>query len=201
MPRNGSLIDASEVSQAMQNLSRRSTLALGLVASAALLMPRGASAQISMAGSAEQRLRERGIELPKVSGPVANYVPYVRTGNLIFLAGMGPLKPDGTLATGKVGRDVTIEEAYQHARLTGLSLLAVLRGAVGSLDSVTRVVKVLGMVNAVPEFTDHPKVINGCSDLFVEVFGEQGRHARSAVGMGSLPFGISVEIEAIFEVA
>jgi enamine deaminase RidA (YjgF/YER057c/UK114 family) len=185
----------------MQNLSHRSTLALGLVASAALLMPRDASAQISTAGSAEQRLRERGIELPKVSGPVANYVPYVRTGNLVFLSGMGPLKSDGTLATGKVGRDVTIEEAYQHARLTGLSLLAVLRGAVGSLDSVTRVVKVLGMVNAVPEFTDHPKVINGCSDLFVEVFAEQGRHARSAVGMGSLPFGISVEIEAVFEVA
>jgi enamine deaminase RidA (YjgF/YER057c/UK114 family) len=193
-------MDTSEVN-AMQNLSRRSTLALGLVASAALLVPRGASAQISAAGSAEQRLRERGIQLPKASAPIANYVPHVRTGNLIFLAGVGPLRPDGTLATGKVGRDVTIEEAYQHARLTGLLLLAVLREAVGSLDGVTRVVKVLGMVNAVSEFTDHPKVINGCSDLFVEVFGEQGRHARSAVGMGSLPFGISVEIEAIFEVA
>ena len=200
MPRHGSLVCALEVS-AMQNLSRRSTLALGLAASAALLVSRGVSAQISTVGSAEQRLRERGIELPRASAPVANYVPYVRTGNLIFLAGMGPLKPDGTLAVGKVGRDVSVEEAYQHARLTGLSLLAVLRGAVGSLDGVTRVVKVLGMVNAVPEFTDHPKVINGCSDLFVEVFGEQGRHARSAVGMGSLPFGISVEIEAIFEVA
>ena len=115
----------------MQNLSRRSTLDFGLVASTALLAPRRVSAQISAAGSAEQRLRERGIELPKTSRPVANYVPYVRTGNLVFLSGVGPLKPDGTLATGKVGKDVTIEEAYQHARLTGLSLLAVLRGAAG----------------------------------------------------------------------
>jgi enamine deaminase RidA (YjgF/YER057c/UK114 family) len=103
--------------------------------------------------------------------------------------------------TGKVGKDVTVEEAYGHAHLTGLALLAMLRAAAGSLDNVTRAVKVLGMVNCVPEFTDHPKVINGCSDLFVEVFGDRGRHARSAVGMGSLPFNIPVEIEAVFEVA
>ena len=186
----------------MRHLRRRSMLAFGSATAAMLLRPRGASAQAPPAGAAEQRLRERGIALPRVTAPVANYVPYVRTGNLVFLAGTGPVRPDGTLATGKVGRDVTVEEAYQHARLTGLMLLAMLRGGLGSLDTVTRVVKVLGMVNAVPEFTDHPKIINGCSDLFVEVFGEErGRHARSAVGMASLPFGITVEIEAIFEVA
>jgi enamine deaminase RidA (YjgF/YER057c/UK114 family) len=118
-----------------------------------------------------------------------------------FLSGVGPLRPDGTFATGKVGATVSIEDAYQQARLTGLILLSALRVTVDSLDSVTRVVKVFGMVNSSPDFTDQPKVINGCSDLFVEVFGELGRHACSAVGMASLPFGISVEIEAIFEVS
>ena len=183
---------------------RRSVMALGTAAAttAAWLAPWPAAAQTGAAGTAEQRLRERGIELPKVMAPVANYVPAVRTGNLVFLAGTGPVKPDGAFATGKVGKDVTVEEAYGHARLTGLMLLATLRAAVGgNLDTVTRAVKVLGMVNCGPEFTDHPKVINGCSDLFVEVFGDRGRHARSAVGMPSLPFNISVEIEAIFEVA
>ena len=189
----------------MRNGHRRSAMALGTAAAttAAWRAPGRAAAQAGPAtGTAEQRLRERGIELPKVMAPVANYVPAVRTGNLVFLAGTGPVKPDGAFATGKVGKDVTIEEAYGHARLTGLMLLATLRAATGgSLDSVTRVVKLLGMVNCGPEFTDHPKVINGCSDLFVEVFGDKGRHARSAVGMPSLPFNISVEIEAIFEVA
>ena len=182
-----------------RGLDRRTVLALGIAAaSAAPLAPCRVLAQ---AGSAEQRLRERGIALPRAPAAVANYVPHVRTGNLVFLAGNGPYMPTGRYAAGKVGKDVTVEEAYQHARLTGLMLLSVLRDATGSLDAVTRVVKVLGMVNAVPEFTDHPKVINGCSDLFVEVFGERGRHARSAVGMASLPFGMTVEIEAIFEVA
>lgn len=184
----------------MQEFSRRSAVMLGM-AGVPALVPRAARAQAAAPPSAEQRLRERGIELPRAGAPVANYVPAVRTGNLVFLAGTGPLRPDGTFATGKVGRDVTPEEAYQHARLTGLVLLSALRAATGSLDAVTRAVKVFGMVNAVPEFTDHPKIINGCSDLFVEIFGERGRHARSAVGMGSLPFGISVEIEAVFEVA
>ncbi len=183
----------------MRNVRRRSVLVLGAAAaSAAPLAPSRAPAQ---AGSAEQRLRDRGIELPRAPAAVANYVPHVRTGNLVFLAGNGPLQPDGTYAAGRVGKDVSVEEAYRHARLTGLALLSVLRGAVGSLDNVARVVKVLGMVNAVPEFAEQPKVINGCSDLFVEVFGERGRHARSAVGMASLPFGMTVEIEAIFEVA
>jgi enamine deaminase RidA (YjgF/YER057c/UK114 family) len=152
--------------------------------------------------SPEEKLKQLGIDLGTVSAPVANYVNAVRTGNLLFLAGKGP-RPDahGCRPTGKVGRDFTVEQAYQHARSVGLDLLAVMRTELGSLDRVKRVVKVLGMVNAVPEFTDHPKVINGCSDLFVEVLGEAGKHARSAVGMGSLPMGIPVEIECIVEVA
>jgi enamine deaminase RidA (YjgF/YER057c/UK114 family) len=151
--------------------------------------------------STDTRLAELGITLPPLSKPMANYVHAVRTGNLLFLAGKGPVNPDGTSATGKVGRDVTTAQAYQHARAVGVQLLAVMKETLGSLDRVRRVVKVLGMVNAIPEFTDQPKVINGCSDLFVEVFGDRGRHARSAVGMGSLPGGITVEIEAIVEVA
>jgi enamine deaminase RidA (YjgF/YER057c/UK114 family) len=149
----------------------------------------------------EQKLESLGIDLAKVSAPVGNYVNAVRTGNLLFLAGKGP-RPggDGKLPKGKVGQEFTLEQAYQHARSVGLDLLAVMRAELGSLDRVRRVVKVLGMVNAVPEFEDHPKVINGCSDLFVEVLGERGKHARSAVGMGSLPMGIPVEIECIVEV-
>jgi len=142
----------------------------------------------------DERLNELGIELPRVPAPMGNYVHAVRTGNLLFLAGKGP----GSV-TGKVGAGITVEEAYRHAREVGLVLIAVMRQELGSLDRVNRVVKVLGMVNAVPEFARQPAVINGCSDLFVEVFGEKGRHARSAVGMGSLPGGIPVEIEAIVE--
>jgi enamine deaminase RidA (YjgF/YER057c/UK114 family) len=144
--------------------------------------------------SAEARLEELGIELPEVGAPMGNYVHAVRTGDLLFLAGKGPR------STGKVGAEVSVEQAYADARATGLVLLAVMRQELGSLDRVARVVKVLGMVNAVPEFGDQPAVINGCSDLFVEVFGEAGRHARSAVGMGSLPNQITVEIECIVEV-
>ena len=150
--------------------------------------------------SAEQRLKELKLDLGAVSAPVANYVNAVRAGSLLFLAGKGPRNVDGKRPSGKVGREFTAEQAYQHARSVGLDLLAVMRAELGSLDRVARVVKVLGMVNAVPEFQDHPRVINGCSDLFVEVFGERGKHARSAVGMGSLPMGIPVEIECIVEV-
>ena len=151
--------------------------------------------------SAEKRLKELGIELGTVSAPVANYVNAVRTGNLLFLAGKGPRAgKDGKRAKGKVGREYTVEQAYEHARSVGLDLIAVMRAELGSLDKVKRVVKVLGMVNAVPEFQDHPKVINGCSDLFVEVLGDAGKHARSAVGMGSLPNQISVEIEGVFSI-
>jgi enamine deaminase RidA (YjgF/YER057c/UK114 family) len=149
----------------------------------------------------ENRLKELNIDLGSVSAPIANYVNAVRTGNLLFLAGKGPRAgKDGKRPIGKVGRDFSAVQAYEHARGVGIDLLAVMRAELGSLDKVKRVVKVLGMVNAVPEFQDHPKVINGCSDLFVQVLGERGKHARSAVGMGSLPMGIPVEIECIVEV-
>jgi enamine deaminase RidA (YjgF/YER057c/UK114 family) len=150
--------------------------------------------------SAEKKLKALGLTLPPVSSPAANYVNAVQTGNLLYLAGKGPLSVDGKRPSGKLGRDFTIEQGYQHARTTGLDLIAVMKAELGSLDRVKRIVKVLGMVNCVPEFTDPPKVINGASDLFVEVFGERGRHARSAVGMNSLPMGIPVEIEMIVEV-
>jgi len=148
----------------------------------------------------EQRLKELGIELAKPTSPIANFVNVVRTGNLLYLAGSGPGRPGQPLPSGKVGRDFTVEQAYQHARATGLNLMAVMKAELGDLDKVKRIVKVLGMVNAIPEFGQQPEVINGCSDLFVEVFGDRGRHARSAVGMGSLPRGIPVEIEVIVEV-
>lgn len=146
----------------------------------------------------EEKLAELGLELPSVAAPIANFVNYRTVGNVIYLSGQGPRELDGTLHQGKVGLDFTTELAYIHARLVGLNLLAVLKHALGDLDRVAGMVKLLGMVNAVPEFTEHPKVVNGCSDLFVEVFGpERGAHARSAVGVGSLPNNISVEIEAI----
>jgi enamine deaminase RidA (YjgF/YER057c/UK114 family) len=151
--------------------------------------------------SAEKRLKALGITLPQVSSPVATYVNAVQTGNLLYLSGKGPLPVDGKRPSGKLGREFTIEQGYQHARTTGLDLIAVLKTELGSLDRVKRIVKVLGMVNCMPDFTDPPKVINGASDLFVEVFGDRGRHARSAVGMNSLPMGIPVEIEMIVEVA
>lgn len=147
----------------------------------------------------EARLTELGIELPEAANPVANYVNAVRTGNLIFLAGKGPSK-DGEYIRGKVGTDLTIEEGYAAARLTGIQQLAVLKAEIGDLNKVVRTVKVLGMVNAGPDFTNQPEVINGFSDLMVEVFGERGKHARAAVGMGSLPRGIACEIEMIVEV-
>jgi len=148
----------------------------------------------------EQRLKELGIELAPAIGPLANYVNAVRTGNLLYLAGKGPGLAGQPMPSGKVGRDFTIEQGYEYARQTGLSLIAVMKAELGDLDKVTRIVKVLGMVNAMPEFGHQPEVINGCSDLFVEVFGDRGKHARSAVGMGSLPRGIPVEIEVIVEV-
>lgn len=145
----------------------------------------------------EQRLAELGITLPQAQSPVANYVGAVETGNLLFLSGRGPVLPGGGMATGTVGSDVTVAEAYGHARLVGLQLIATMKDALGDLDRVARIVKVLGMVNGAPGFGQQPAVINGCSDLLVEVFGDKGRHARSAVGMGSLPNRITVEIEAI----
>ena len=148
----------------------------------------------------ERRLKELGIELTMPTAPLANYVNAVRTGNLLYLAGKGPGLAGHPLPVGKVGRDFTREQGYEFARQTGLSLIAVMKAELGDLDRVKRIVKVLGMVNATPEFGEQPEVINGCSDLFVTVFGDRGKHARSAVGMGSLPRGIPVEIEVIVEV-
>ena len=147
-----------------------------------------------------ERLKQLGLELPKPTTPLANYVPFVMANGFLYLSGQGPRRPDGSLSTGKVGATVSTEQAYLDAQLTGLNLLATAHHALADLGRIRRVVKLLGMVNAVPDYTDHPKVINGCSDLFVNVLGEAGRHARSAVGMGSLPGMMSVEIEAILQV-
>jgi enamine deaminase RidA (YjgF/YER057c/UK114 family) len=147
--------------------------------------------------SAEQRLTDLGITLPEPVSPAANYVRYQQTGNLLFISGTGP---DANQATGKVDTGVSVEEAYQAARSVGLQILATARQALGSLDRITRTVKVLGMVNSAPDFGSQPQVINGCSDLLVEVLGEAGRHTRSAVGFAALPNAICVEIEATFEV-
>lgn len=149
---------------------------------------------------AEARLKQLGIELPAVPTPMANYVRAVRSGNLLFLAGHGPQKDGKLTCIGKVGRDLSVEEGAQAARLVGLNLLASTREALGSLDRVRRIVKVLGMVRSAEGFGEQPKVINGFSDLMVEVFGDAGKHARSAVGMAELPMGIPVEIEMILEV-
>lgn len=148
----------------------------------------------------EAKLAELGIVLNTPPAPVANYVNAVRTGNLIFLAGKGPRKADGENITGKLGADLTIEQGYEAARITGINQLSVLKAELGNLNKVKRIIKVKGMVNAVANFTDQPKVINGYSDLMVAVFGEKGKHARAAVGMGSLPSNIAVEIEMIVEV-
>lgn len=148
----------------------------------------------------EEKLRALGLTLPEASIPVANYVPYRWAGDLLYLSGQGPKRPDGSYRVGRLGKNASVEEGYAEARLTGLQLLAVARSAIDELGRIESVVKLLGMVNAEPEFADHPKVINGCSDLLVEVLGEAGRHARSAVGMGSLPNGMMVEIEAILQI-
>jgi enamine deaminase RidA (YjgF/YER057c/UK114 family) len=150
--------------------------------------------------SAERTLKERGIVLPECPHPKGNYVPGLVHNGILYLSGQGPLLENGAFAHGQIGGELTVEQGYAHARLTGLVLLAAAREVLGSLDKVERVLSVFGMVNAVPGFGEHPSVINGCSDLFLEVFGEAGRHTRAAVGMGSLPLGISVEITATMAV-
>ncbi|QNA44631.1 RidA family protein [Lacibacter sediminis] len=153
------------------------------------------------AQSADEKIKELRLQLPPASKPIANYVKYVRTGNLIFLAGHGPTKADGTNIMGKVGKDLTIEQAYEAAKVTALSLIATLKDALGGdLSKVKRIVKVNGYVNCLPDFTEQPKVINGCSDLLVQIFGEKGKHARAAMGMVALPMNIAVEIEMVVEV-
>ena len=148
----------------------------------------------------ENKLHHMGYELPAPVTPLANYIPAYRTGNLVFLSGSGPIRADGTVLTGKVGDDLSIEHGYEASRLCALNLLAQLKKIIGDLDKIKHIVKVLGMVNATSEFNRQPEVINGCSDLLVEVFGDKGRHARSAVGMASLPHNYAVEIEMIVEV-
>ena len=153
-------------------------------------------------GVVDKRLEELGITLPEMRPPVANYVPAVRTGNLLFLSGSIPAaRPDGTDVRGKLGAGLSVEEGYEAARLVGINLLAVLKTTLGDLDKVNRIVKLLSMVNAAPDFTDTPAVANGCSDLLVEVFGDKGKHARSAVGMAALPLNVPVEVEMVVEVA
>jgi enamine deaminase RidA (YjgF/YER057c/UK114 family) len=147
--------------------------------------------------SAEARLTALGITLPSPPSPLANYVPWRIGGGLLFLSGVGPRHADGTSVTGVLGDDLTVAQGYEAARLCGLNLLANMRTALGTLDRVETILKVLGMVRAGLDFGEQPEVINGCTDLFVEVFGDAGRPARSAVGMGSLPRGIAVEIEAV----
>jgi enamine deaminase RidA (YjgF/YER057c/UK114 family) len=150
--------------------------------------------------TATERLRELSIEIPEPWSPVANFALAVTTGNLVFISGHGPRRPDGTFVSGKLGRDLTVGTGYEAARLTALQCLASLQAEVGSLDRVRRVVKLLVMVNCTEDFVDQPAVANGASDLLVEIFGEAGRHARSAVGMQMLPQNIAVEVEMVVEV-
>ncbi len=148
----------------------------------------------------EQKLEELGIQLSTPSSPVANYVNTVKTGNLVFISGKGPLKSDGNYVLGKLGENLTLDQGYEAARLTAINLISTLKASIGDLSKVKRIVRVTGMVNATSDFTDHPKVVNGCSDLLVEVFGDNGKHTRAAVGMNSLPLNIAVEIDMIVEV-
>ena len=145
----------------------------------------------------EEKIKEMGLKLPEIPKPVANYVPAVRTGNLLFLSGHGPEK---SVPTGKVGQELTLEEGYEAAKNTALCLISTIKNSIGDLDKVKRIVKLVGFVNCSEDFKDQPKVVNGASDLFVAVFGERGKHARAAVGMYQLPGGIPVEIEVIVEV-
>ena len=154
----------------------------------------------TFAQDAETKLKEKDITLTTPPSPIANYVSAVRVGNLLYLSGKGPSKADGTYITGKLGKDLTIEQGYAAARLTAINHLSVIKSELGSLNKVKRIVKVLGMVNCSEDFKDQPKVINGYSDLMVEIFGDKGKHARSAVGMSSLPLGMAVEVEVIIEV-
>ena len=158
------------------------------------------STEIDSNYNPEERLRELNITLPTPPQPVANYVNGVRAGNLIFLAGKGPKYPDGRELTGKLGGNITIDQGYEGARQTAINQLSVLKEMLGDLNKVKRIVKVLGLVNSSPNFIDQPKVVNGFSDLMVDVFGEKGKHARAAVGVNSLPRGQAVEIELVVEV-
>jgi enamine deaminase RidA (YjgF/YER057c/UK114 family) len=151
--------------------------------------------------SIEARLAELGITLPTPAAPAANYVPFVRSGDLVFVSGQIPVGPDGIRFVGKLGADADLDAGRAAARLCAINLIAQVKAAIGDLDKLVRVVKLTGFVNSTLDFTDHPKVVNGASDLMVEVFGDRGRHSRSAMGVAGLPFGVAVEVEGIFEVA
>ncbi|WP_132035763.1 RidA family protein [Aquabacter spiritensis] len=151
--------------------------------------------------SIDQKLAELGITLPSPKPPVANYVPVVKTGNLLYVSGQVSVDGAGAMSTGKLGAGLDIDAGRAAARLCAINILAQVKAATGSLDSVVRIVKLVGFVNSAPDFTDQPAVVNGCSDLFVEVFGDKGRHARSAVGIAALPFNAAVEVEAVVEIA
>lgn len=155
---------------------------------------------VTNAQSVEQKLSRLGLTLSAPTKPVANYVKAVRTGNLLFLAGHVSTRADGSAITGKLGKDLTVEQGYEAARATTVSLLSTLKAELGNLDRIRRIVKVTGFVNSTPDFPDQPKVVNGCSDLLVALFGERGKHARSAVGMAALPLHYAVEIEMVVEV-
>jgi enamine deaminase RidA (YjgF/YER057c/UK114 family) len=155
----------------------------------------------AMSSEIDQRLAKLGIVLPTPGAPQASYVPTVRTGNLVFVSGQVPTTPEGVKFVGKVGREFSVEEGQQAARICAINVLANLKVALGDLAKVNRIVKLVGFVNATPDFTEAHKVINGGSDLLIEVLGDKGRHARSAIGMGTLPLGVAVEIEVIAEVA
>jgi enamine deaminase RidA (YjgF/YER057c/UK114 family) len=148
----------------------------------------------------EDKLKAMGIELPTPGKPGGNYLAAVRTGNLVYLAGVGPRQANGELVIGKLGRDLTVEQGYEAAKWCAVTMLGNLRAEIGDLDKVVRFVKLLGMVNSDPDFTQPPAVVNGCSDLLVELYGDRGKHARSAVGLATLPSGMAVEIEAVIEV-
>lgn len=153
-----------------------------------------------MPGQIEARIAELGITLPQAAAPAANYVPFVRTGNQLFISGQIPMGPDGIQFRGKLGAGTSIEDGQAAARLCAINLLAQAKAALGDLDKVVRLVKIVGFVNSAPDFGDQPKVMNGASDFLVEALGDRGRHARSAVGVAGLPFGVAVEVEAVFEV-
>lgn len=170
----------------------------GFLLCLSLLTP--AVAQTNARATPEDKLKAMGLTLPTASAPVANYVPAVRSGSLVFLSGQIPRGADGKVITGKVGRDATEKDANAAARQTALALLAALKLEIGDLSKVKRIVRVGGFVNATEDFKAHPQVINGCSDLLVAVFGDRGRHARAALGMGSLPLGAVVEIEMVVEI-
>lgn len=153
-----------------------------------------------MPGQIEARIAELGVTLPQAAAPAANYVPFVRTGNQLFISGQIPMGPDGIQFQGKLGAGTSIEDGQAAARLCAINLLAQAKAALGDLDKVVRLVKIVGFVNSTPDFGDQPKVMNGASDFLVEALGDRGRHARSAVGVAGLPFGVAVEVEAVFEV-